>query len=70
MKAKTYFITGGLGFIGAHFVHYLHQYEPEAKIVVLDKITYAAKPERIADLVTQGNAILEEVDIAEEEHTL
>ena len=24
MKAKTYFITGGLGFIGAHFVHYLH----------------------------------------------
>ena len=66
MKAKTYFITGGLGFIGAHFVHYLHQHEPEAKIVVLDKFTYAAKPERIADLVTQGNAILEEVDIAEE----
>ena len=28
MKAKTYFITGGLGFIGARFVHYLHLHEP------------------------------------------
>ena len=66
MKEKTFFVTGGLGFIGAHFVHYLHQHEFGAKIVVLDKITYAANLDRMADLVTHGNVILEEVDIADE----
>ena len=50
MKANTYFITGGLGFIGAHFVHHLHNTRPFGKIVVIDKITYAANPMRLADL--------------------
>ena len=66
MKANTYFITGGLGFIGAHFVHHLHTQDPSAKIVVIDKITYAANPTRLADLLAKGNCIMEEANIANE----
>jgi dTDP-glucose 4,6-dehydratase len=38
---KKYIITGGAGFIGANFIHYLIQAEPESKILNLDKLTYA-----------------------------
>lgn len=39
---KTYLITGGAGFIGANFVKYLiKKYGLSAKIIVLDKLTYA-----------------------------
>lgn len=34
-------ITGGAGFIGSNFVHYILQKHPEDQIVVLDKLTYA-----------------------------
>ena len=68
MKAKTYFITGGLGFIGAHFVHYLHNTNPSARIVVIDKKTYAANPERITELIVKGRVFLEETDIADQKN--
>lgn len=35
------FVTGGCGFIGSNFVHYLSK-QTEEPIVVLDKLTYAA----------------------------
>ncbi len=34
-------ITGGAGFIGSNFVHYLLERRPDYEIVVLDKLTYA-----------------------------
>ena len=34
-------VTGGAGFIGSNFVHYVYNYHPEVKIIVLDKLTYA-----------------------------
>ena len=34
-------VTGGAGFIGSNFVHHLRRRFPEARIVVLDKLTYA-----------------------------
>jgi len=36
-------ITGGAGFIGSNFVHYMLQQHPRDQIVVLDKLTYAGK---------------------------
>ncbi|GAB6099409.1 dTDP-glucose 4,6-dehydratase [Halanaerocella petrolearia] len=40
---KTYLVTGGAGFIGANFVKYmLEKYKQDIKLVVLDKLTYAA----------------------------
>lgn len=34
-------VTGGAGFIGANFVHYMLQTYPDYRIVVFDKLTYA-----------------------------
>lgn len=40
-------VTGGLGFIGSSFVNLLNRRVPNAKIVILDKMTYAANPNNI-----------------------
>lgn len=48
---ETLLVTGGAGFIGSNFVHLALQ-ETQARVVVLDKLTYAgnlASLERVAD---------------------
>ncbi|MGC0274923.1 dTDP-glucose 4,6-dehydratase [Pseudactinotalea sp. Z1739] len=42
-------VTGGAGFIGSNFVHYLVEHT-DAYVVVLDKLTYAASPEALEPL--------------------
>ena len=39
--ARTILVTGGAGFIGSNFVHYLHNVYPSYRILVLDLLTYA-----------------------------
>ncbi len=41
MGTKRYMITGGAGFIGANLVHHLRAVEPDAELLVVDKLTYA-----------------------------
>ena len=44
-------VTGGAGFIGSNFVHWVVGNRPEVeRIVVLDKLTYAGNPANIAGL--------------------
>ena len=38
---KSFFITGGAGFIGSHVCEEIVKKFPKAKIFVLDKLTYA-----------------------------
>lgn len=40
-------ITGGAGFIGANFAHYIADNHPDIKIVVLDKLTYAGNQDNL-----------------------
>jgi len=40
--ADTILVTGGAGFIGANFVHRWHSRHPSDRILVLDRLTYAA----------------------------
>ena len=41
-------VTGGAGFIGSNFVRHVVEHT-EARVTVLDKLTYAASPESLAD---------------------
>jgi len=48
-------ITGGAGFIGSNFVHYLVEKYPDYKIVVVDSLTYAGdlgRLKRVEDKIT------------------
>ena len=38
---KNLLVTGGAGFIGSNFVHYILEKYPDYRVVVLDKLTYA-----------------------------
>ena len=40
-------ITGGAGFIGSNFVHYIDHERPEWKITVYDKLTYAGNKKNL-----------------------
>ena len=39
---RTYLVTGGAGFIGSNFIHYMFEkYGDDIKIINVDKLTYA-----------------------------
>ena len=47
---KKILVTGGAGFIGSNFVHYVVEHHPEVAIIVLDKLTYAGNLHNLAGL--------------------
>ena len=39
---RTYLVTGGAGFIGSNYIHYMFEkYDNEIRIINVDKLTYA-----------------------------
>lgn len=67
MNSDAYLITGGAGFIGSDFVHILADERPSAKIVVLDKLTYAGNLMSISTLIESGRIVFVKGDIADKE---
>ncbi len=47
---RTVLVTGGAGFIGANFIHYLLKNDPEVFIINLDLLTYAGHLESLDGL--------------------
>lgn len=43
-------VTGGAGFIGSNFVHYIAKYHPDVAITVLDSLTYAGNLSNLYEL--------------------
>lgn len=43
-------ITGGAGFIGSNFCHYISDNHPDCKIIVIDKLTYAGNLQNLEGL--------------------
>jgi dTDP-glucose 4,6-dehydratase len=44
---KTILVTGGAGFIGSNFLHYVYQRYPQYKLLALDALTYAGSVENL-----------------------
>ena len=49
-QPKNIIVTGGCGFIGSNFVHYVVNNHPDVHVIVLDKLTYAGNRENVAGL--------------------
>ncbi|HOC92690.1 MAG TPA: dTDP-glucose 4,6-dehydratase [bacterium] len=47
---ETILVTGGAGFIGSNFVHFMLKKHDDIKIINLDKLTYAGNLENLEDL--------------------
>jgi dTDP-glucose 4,6-dehydratase len=67
MKNNNLLVTGALGFIGAHFVHYYRAKHPSAKLIILDKNTYAADYGRLKGFIDTDKIVYVEGDISNEE---
>lgn len=56
-------VTGGAGFIGQNLVHRLAHSRPEAPILVVDALTYAANPASLKPLIDTGRVTFAHADI-------
>lgn len=60
-------VTGGAGFIGGNFVHYMLKKHPDDEIVCLDKLTYAGNMSTLEDVVKNPKFKFVKGDIADKE---
>ncbi|NLD73928.1 MAG: dTDP-glucose 4,6-dehydratase [Chloroflexi bacterium] len=62
---RTLLITGGAGFIGSNYVHYVLREHPEYRVVVYDKLTYAGNPDNLRDVADDPRYAFVEGDICD-----
>ncbi|PNT91555.1 dTDP-glucose 4,6-dehydratase [Clostridium thermosuccinogenes] len=60
-------VTGGAGFIGGNFVHYMLNKYPDYKILCLDKLTYAGNLETLKPVMDNPNFKFIKGDISDRE---
>ena len=60
-------VTGGAGFIGGNFVHYMLKKHPDYRIICLDCLTYAGNLETLAPVMSNPNFRFCKVDITDRE---
>lgn len=65
---RTYLVTGGAGFIGSNYIHYMfRKYGNEIKILNVDCLTYAGNLENLKDIENQSNYEFYKVNICDRE---
>ena len=65
---RTYVVTGGAGFIGSNYIHYMFKkYGDEIRIINVDKLTYAGNLENLKDIEDKPNYTFVKADICDAE---
>jgi len=64
---KTYLVTGGAGFIGSNFIHFLLEKHEDILIVNVDKLTYAGNLENLASVMRDKRHVFVQADICDKE---
>jgi len=59
-------VTGGAGFIGSNYVHYVLQNHPEDQVLCFDKLTYAGNLDNLADVADGPRCRFMKGDICDE----
>ena len=63
---RTYLVTGGAGFIGSNYIHYMfRKYGDEIQIINVDKLTYAGNLENLKSIESRGNYTFIKADICD-----
>ena len=65
---RSYLVTGGAGFIGSNYIHYMFEkYGEEIRIINVDKLTYAGNLENLKDVEGRENYTFVKADICDSE---
>jgi dTDP-glucose 4,6-dehydratase len=64
---KNLLITGGAGFIGSNFVHYILESHLDYRVTVFDKLTYAGNLDNLKDVDTDSRYTFVQGDICDAE---
>lgn len=63
---RTYLVTGGAGFIGSNYIHYMFKkYDNEIKIINVDCLTYAGNLENLRSVEDRDNYLFVKADICD-----
>jgi len=65
--SKTYLVTGGAGFIGSNFIHYLLRKHEDILVVNVDKLTYAGNLENLKSVMDDKRHVFVQADICDAE---
>ena len=65
---RTYLVTGGAGFIGSNYIHYMFdKYGDDIRIINVDKLTYAGNLENLKDIESRANYTFVKADICDKD---
>ena len=65
---RTYLVTGGAGFIGSNYIHYMFdRYDNDIRIINVDALTYAGNLENLSDIEKRDNYTFVKADICDRE---
>lgn len=65
---RTYLVTGGAGFIGSNYIHYMfRKYDNAIRIINVDALTYAGNLENLKEIENRENYTFIKADITDKE---
>lgn len=65
---RTYLVTGGAGFIGSNYIHYMfRKYGDKIRIINVDALTYAGNLENLKDVEERSNYTFVKADICDKD---